>query len=83
MRGFRDEYGSWKTICSGRRPARDFGSGCPPSRIRPPVSGVSPTAARASVDFPEPDSPTRPTIVPTGTTRSTPSTAVTPRRRPP
>ena len=40
-----------------------------------------PTAARASVDLPEPDSPTRPTTLPAGTLRLTRSTAVTPCRR--
>ena len=80
MRGSSDEYGSWKIICSGRGPRARRGSGWPSSRICPLVSGVSPTAARASVDLPEPDSPTSPTTAPSGTVRLTPSTAVRPRR---
>ena len=44
--------------------------------MRPLVRGASPTAARASVDLPEPDSPTRPTTSPSGIVRLTPSTAV-------
>ena len=42
----------------------------------PQLTGASPTAARASVDLPDPDSPTRPTTSPAGTVRLTPSTAV-------
>ena len=75
IRGSSEEYGSWKTICSGRGRPR-VGTGAPSRRIRPPVSGARPTAARASVDLPEPDSPTSPTTVPSGTVRLTPSTAV-------
>ena len=41
------------------------------------ATGARPTAARARVDLPDPDSPTRPTTWPAGTVRLTPSTAVT------
>ncbi len=60
MRGSSEEYGSWNTICSGRRPAHRRTS-VPSSSTRPALRGARPTALRASVDFPEPDSPTRPT----------------------
>ena len=55
--------------------------GRPSSTISPADSGASPTAARARVDLPEPDSPTRPTTSPSGTVRLTPSTAERPCRR--
>ena len=38
-------------------------------------AGSRPTMARASVDLPQPDSPTRPSVSPLRSTRSTPSTA--------
>ena len=74
MRGSSEEYGSWKTICSGR--GRVCGTGRSSRRMRPELIGARPTAARASVDLPEPDSPTSPRISPSGTVRLTPSTAV-------
>ena len=43
-------------------------------------TGARPTAARARVDLPDPDSPTSPTTWPAGTVRLTPSTAVVPWR---
>ena len=35
-------------------------TGSPANSIEPDVIGTSPVAARASVDFPQPDSPTSP-----------------------
>ena len=66
-RGLSDEYGFWKTSWSrtssagrARRPSEVTGR---PSKVTVPlVVSTRPTAARASVDFPQPDSPTRPTI---------------------
>ena len=80
MRGSSDEYGSWNTICTWRRcsralrPAPEIVS--PSSVISPPVTGTSPTIALASVVLPDPDSPSRPTTLPAGTSRLTQSTAV-------
>ena len=75
IRGSSDEYGSWKTICRGRGRPR-IGTGLPSSRISPPATGASPTAARARDDLPDPDSPTSPTTWPEGTVRLTSSTTV-------
>ena len=79
-RGLRDSYGSWKTICSprrksGRRLRPSVVTAWPSKVTVPAASGSRPTAARASVDLPQPDSPTSPTISPRATVRSTPSTA--------
>ncbi len=38
----------------------------------PPVTGASPSTARPRVDFPEPDSPTRPTVSPGRMSMETP-----------
>jgi hypothetical protein len=43
--------------------------------IRPAVGSVSRMTTRARVDLPQPDSPTRPTVSPRNTSKSTPSTA--------
>ena len=49
----------------------------------PPVTGASPSTARPSVDFPDPDSPTSPTTSPGAMSRVTPSRAFTdPAERP-
>src|SRR2546421_4441263 len=51
-----------------------------PSRvILPAVTGSSAVIKRARVDFPQPDSPTRPSVSPRRISRSTPSTARTAR----
>ena len=52
-----------------------------PASMREILAGVRPSAARASVDFPEPDSPTSPTASPAPTNRLTPSSARTVRPR--
>ena len=77
IRGFSEEYGSWKTIWMRRRSARerDAGSTLPPKRISPRSVLSSPTRAWASVDLPDPDSPTRASASPRRISRSTPSTA--------
>ncbi len=59
----------------------------PCSVMVPPVAGVRPMMARATVVLPLPLSPTTPSVCPTRTCRSTPSTArmrgaVRPRMRP-
>jgi ABC-type multidrug transport system ATPase subunit len=53
-------------------------SGCGKSTL----GRSSPSSARASVDLPQPDSPTRPSVSPRRQVRSTPSTARTGGRRP-
>src|SRR5256885_11766168 len=70
-RGDSDEYGSWNTTCTLRRSARLAGelrvAGCcqawPAMRSRPSW-GSSPSTACASVDLPDPDSPTTPKVRP-------------------
>src|SRR6267154_1441741 len=47
-----------------------------PSTTRP-GSGTSRSSERAVTDFPEPDSPTIPTVSPSATSKLTPSTALT------
>ena len=47
----------------------------PSISTRPPRAGISRAAASAVVDFPEPDSPTRPRVRPGATSKDTPSTA--------
>ena len=81
-RGLSDEYGFWKTSWSrtssaGRARRRRAVTGRPSNVTVPPVGGTSPTAARASVDLPQPDSPTRPTMRPRSTVRLAPATART------
>ena len=51
--------------------------GSPRKRISPRVTGASPTIARQIVDLPDPDSPTSPTLPPTGTWKLTSWTANT------
>jgi hypothetical protein len=79
-RGLSDAYGSWNTIRSSprssrsRRPRRWVMS-VPRYRMVPPAGSSRRTAARARVDLPHPDSPTRPTASPCPTVNDTPSTA--------
>ena len=63
-----------------RAAARAVSSGVTarPSKTTLPAAGrTSPTAARARLDLPQPDSPTRPTIWPRSTVRLAPATART------
>jgi hypothetical protein len=49
-----------------------------PSKLTvPPVGSTSLSTARPKVVLPQPDSPTRPMVDPRGTSKSTPSTALT------
>ena len=82
IRGFREAYGSWKIICIRRRMRRSGAPNMPtiswPSNwMLPSVTPTSRITARAKVDLPQPDSPTRPTVSPRRTSRVTPSTART------
>ena len=82
LRGFSEANGSWKTIWICRRigrrcPRERPTSSCPANRTDPDVGVVSCRIARQRVDFPQPDSPTRPSVSPSCSARLTPSTART------
>ena len=70
MRGFSDAYGSWNTICIRRRSARSSRAPTPESTSMPSNSHrarrrlSSRITRRPVVDLPQPDSPTRPSVVP-------------------
>src|SRR6266508_2889489 len=88
MRGLSDAYGSWKMICILRRISRiadpDRDDSSRPSKVMVPrVCSLSRTRQRPRVVLPQPDSPTRPTVSPSSTSRLTPSTALTCSRAPP
>src|SRR3989441_6235400 len=82
IRGSKEANGSWKIICILRRtrrrrqPRRRVMS-VPSKTTLPAVTGSKAVIRRARVDFPQPDSPTRPTVSPRRISRSTPSTART------
>ena len=69
MRGSSELSGSWNTICTSRRNHRSS-CGRPGSTGRPAirhgalVARSRPSRMRASVDLPEPDSPTMPSVSP-------------------
>ena len=82
IRGFSDAYGSWKTIWRSLRTGRSsrlerFVMSRPSKRILPAVGSKSLMIVRPSVVFPEPDSPTTPSVSRSRTARSMPSTALT------
>ena len=67
MRGLSEENGSWNTTCmrdlNGRISVRDFCSMDWPSNLISPRSmSISRSSAWPKVVFPEPDSPTRPSV---------------------
>ena len=80
IRGLRDDTGSWKTICILRRiflsarPSSDATS-LPSKSTCPSVAGSSRMTVRPSVVFPQPDSPTSPSVSPRRISRLTSSTA--------
>ena len=81
-RGFSAEYGSWKTICRCRRtaarPVPDaVHTSWPSKKICPAVGATSRVTIRAVVVFPQPDSPTSPSVSPAVIVKSMPSTAGT------
>ncbi|KAG0927741.1 hypothetical protein G6F31_017945 [Rhizopus arrhizus] len=49
--------------------------GCPSKRISPRVNPYRPTSMRATVEFPQPDSPTSASVSPRAISNDTPSTA--------
>ena len=80
MRGFNDAYGSWNTICISFRACISVwceqpASSIPLNRMEPDVGVYSCAMARAAVDFPQPDSPTSPSVSPFLTEKLMPSTA--------
>ena len=82
LRGFSEAYGSWNTICSSRRTGRSLRRDSremswPSNTMEPLVSGYSRAMHRASVDLPQPDSPTSPSVSPARSSMLTSSTACT------
>src|SRR4051812_23367825 len=82
MRGFSDVYGSCSTIWMLRRARRSAEPlsrtmSSPRTMIEPEVGFSRPTSSLASVDLPQPDSPTTPSVSPRRRSMSTPSTART------
>jgi hypothetical protein len=78
--GLSEPSGFWNTICSfGRRlriaPLLSDVSAVSRNLIVPAVGSSSRSATRPRVDLPQPDSPTRPSVVPRLTSSETPSTA--------
>src|SRR5262249_21535481 len=58
--------------------AADSADSSRPSKVTvPPVGSISRTRQRPRLVFPQPDSPTNPTVSPSSTSRLTPSTALT------
>ena len=81
MRGFSEEKGSWKTSWTCRARWRRADRPRPPTTVSPiaivpAATGARPMTARATVDLPDPDSPTRPSTRPGSIDRLTSSTAV-------
>ena len=80
MRGFSAPNGSWKMICMARRwsrsalPSRSLMS-LPSNRMAPLLGSISRISSRPSVDLPQPDSPTRPSVSPASMHSATSSTA--------
>ena len=82
IRGLSEVYGSWKTIWMLRRTAF---RARPDSRVMSsPLNRMAPAVGRsrwqssfATVDLPQPDSPTMPRVSPRPRAKSTPSTAFT------
>ncbi len=80
--GLREVYGSWKTIWMLRRTAL---RALPDSPVMSsPLNRIEPAVGRsrwhsifATVDLPQPDSPTMPRVSPLARVKSTPSTAFT------
>src|SRR6478609_3610759 len=82
MRGLSEEYGSWNTIWMLRRIRRRslplaVTMSWPSNSAEPPVGFSSPQSRRATVDLPQPDSPTSPSVSPGYRSKETPSTALT------
>ena len=82
LRGLSEAYGFWNTICTRRRSAAMRAlSACAtswPSTDRcPAVGGSIRVSWRASVDLPQPDSPTTASVRPRVSAKDTPFRALT------
>src|SRR5260370_1222354 len=80
--GAGEANGSWNTICIARRCGRSsdllrWVMSVPSIRMLPPVGSTKRSTLRATVDLPQPDSPTSPSVSPTPTEKLMPSTACT------
>src|SRR5688572_24246224 len=81
QRGFRLAYGSWKIIWNRRRNAsisprsRTVPRSVPSKNTDPRVGVYRPQMSRATVDLPQPDSPTSDSVSPRLISKETPSTA--------
>ena len=69
MRGLSEANGSWNTICIERRCGRNSALprwviSLPFSLMLPLVGSTSRSTLRATVDLPQPDSPTSPSVSP-------------------
>jgi hypothetical protein len=81
MRGLSEEYGSWKTTCIFRRIISICFSSLwvissPSKNNFPPLDGYSRRMQRANVVFPQPLSPTRPSVSYRLILKDTESTAI-------
>ena len=81
-RGFSDEIGSWKIIWTWvrsvrRSPRLSAVMSVSLKRMRPDVARSTCTTARPVVVFPQPDSPTRPSVSPCRMVKEIPATACT------
>ncbi len=79
--GFSEPYGSWKTGCIRLRSSKSslpltLARSLPPTTILPLVASSSFSSILATVDLPEPDSPTSAMVVPFAIWNDTSSTAV-------
>src|ERR1700687_406484 len=82
MRRASEENGSWKMICiCGRYGRSSLLPRCvmsrPSSRMVPAVGSIRRSTVRPTVDLPQPDSPTRPSVSRGAIENETPSTAKT------
>ena len=81
MRGLSEENGSWKIICIWRRKGSRSASrrsavrSVPAKWMAPATGAWRPQIIRATVDLPEPDSPTRPKTSPSRMSNDTSFTA--------
>src|SRR6185503_4467351 len=81
QRGFRLAYGSWKIIWKRRRIVSIsalpwiFARSTPSNTMEPALGAYRPQMSRATVDLPQPDSPTRESVSPRLMVKETPSTA--------
>ena len=79
-RGLSEAKGSWKIICTRLRNARKASpracvTSVPSMRITPALGSIRRKISLPTVDFPQPDSPTRQSVSPRASVKLTPSTA--------